>query len=70
MATRLKIGSKFRWLTQRHHVLGFAKDNDEELIVAKYWRGRSWGYEVIPVWLYVEVRRRDRRLAKRKGTPK
>lgn len=58
---RLKVGSTFTWLTRKHRVLGFVQDGDQQLIVAKYWRGRGWGFEVIPVWLYEEVRRRNRR---------
>ncbi len=42
-----KVGSKFRWMTRVHHVLGIIEDSGHQLIVTKYWRGRSWGFEVI-----------------------
>lgn len=66
---RLKIGSKFTWMTQEHHVLGFVEDSGEQLIVAKYWRGSSWGFEVIPVSRYQAHQAKERAARRRPAGP-
>ena len=69
----LKVGQKFHpWYREElHHIVGFVKDEEERIVVLKYWNNydKWWEYDAAPyedVVEYVECDRQWNREEKKR----
>lgn len=49
----IRIGSKYRYMTQKVHVVAIVIDVTDPIIVFKRWHKFRWDYQALPNWLFV-----------------